>query len=367
MRVAIACPGLGRIRRGFETFAEDLFRHVRSADRVEAVLFKGAGDPAPSEFPLWNVPRSSAIWRLTLGSVDPYVGEQLTFAISLARRLKTERFDLVHVSDCQVASLVSHLTNDQRDRPRILFSNGGPMVPADYQRFDFIHQVNPVELERALAHGISDSRMMLVPYGVDVHRYGPTVQGTVRDRLGIQDDAFVVLNVGSHGAHKRIDVLIQQMQNVRENAHLLVVGDQSSSESEGLRRLARQVLGGRASFASFSHAEMPQVYAAANLYVHTALYEGFGIVFLEAMASGLPVVHHDERSMNWIVGEGGVTTDTTDPIALSETIQALLADPDRLEDLSTKARRRVEGSFSWDTLLPRYVSMYSHALSLASS
>src|SRR3989304_7896072 len=129
MRVAIACPGLGRIRRGFETFAEDLFRHVRSADRVEAVLFKGAGDPAPSEFPLWNVPRSSAIWRLTLGSVDRYVGEQLTFAISLARRLKTERFDLVHVSDCQVASLVSHLTNDQRDRPRILFSNGGPMVP----------------------------------------------------------------------------------------------------------------------------------------------------------------------------------------------------------------------------------------------
>src|SRR3990172_9118032 len=297
MRVAIACPGLGRIRRGFETFAEDLFRHVRSADRVEAVLFKGAGDPAPSEFPLWNLPRSSSIWRLTLGSVDPYVAEQLTFAISLARRLKTERFDLVHVSDCQVASLVSHLTNDQRDRPRILFSNGGPMVPADYQRFDFIHQ----------------------------------------------------------------------MQNVRENAHLLVVGDQSSSESEGLRRLARQVLGGRASFASFSHAEMPQVYAAANLYVHTALYEGFGIVFLEAMASGLPVVHHDERSMNWIVGEGGVATDTTDPIALSETIQALLSHPHHLNHLSAKARRCVEGNFSWDTLLPRYVSMYSHARSLASS
>ncbi len=367
LRVAIACAGLGRVRRGFETFAEDLFRQLQGAGSIDAVLFKGAGKATPTEFPLWNIPRSSPVWSLSLGYLDPYIGEQLTFAVSLLRRMKTEPFDIVHVSDCQVASLVAHFMNDGWHRPRILFSNGGPMAPADYHRFDFIHQVNPVELERAVSYGISPARMNLVPYGVDVRRYNPTVQGTMRDRLGIPEEAFVVLTVGAHGTHKRLGFLIRQMRTLNERAHLLVVGQPSSSEWEALHKLGRQLLGGRVSFLALAHEEMPNVYASVDLYVHSSLYEGFGIVFLEAMAAGLPVVHHDEKSMNWIVGSGGVAVDMTDPTALSKVIHQLLVDSNLVKSISLEARRRAEGNFSWDHLLPRYVDMYSQILGLPSN
>lgn len=75
MKVAIACSGLGRLRRGFETFAEDLFRHLRSDGENDVVLFEGDGDTVDAEFVLRNIPRQSPLWRLSDWVLDPYVGE----------------------------------------------------------------------------------------------------------------------------------------------------------------------------------------------------------------------------------------------------------------------------------------------------
>jgi len=362
VRIAIACSGLDRSRRGFETFARDLFRHLQSEGTNDVVLFKGGGHTGASEFVLWNVPRGSPVWRLSDRFLDPYVGEQLTFALSLASRLKRENVDIVHLSDCQVASLLAHLIRGRRDRPRIVFSNGGPMSPADYRHFDFIQQVNPVELERAVSYGIDPSRMRLVPYGVDTERFRRSSGETLRSQLGIPEEAFLVLTVGAHGVHKRLDFLIRGMMNVGESVYLLIVGQSSPRDTAFLRELARRSLGGRVAFASYPYEDMPSVYSVADLYVHASLSEGFGLVFLEAMACGVPIVHHDEAGMNWIVNDAGISTDMTDREALTGTIRSLMADTALLRRLSRQARRRVEETFSWDVVLPRYPTMYSAAL-----
>ena len=361
MKVAIACPGLGRIRQGFETFAKDLFRHLLEESDHDVVLFKGGGKAASSEFVLWNIPRRSSLWRLSGRLLDPYIGEQLTFTLSLARRLKREAFDIVHVSDCQVASLLAHLIHGERRRPRILYSNGGPYPPDDFRRFDFIQQVNPVEMERATAYGINPARMMLVPYAVDVGRFRPSRGTTFRGDSGIPEEALLVLTVGPHGGHKRLDFLVRDMGGVRASVHLLVVG-QPSPQDASLKEMARRALGSRVSFATFPHVEMPGVYASADLYVHAALFEGFGLALLEAMACGLPIVHHDDAGMNWLVNDGGVAVDMPNGAALSEAIRSLAADPDLLKQLSECARRRAEEMFSWDAVLPQYTSMYREAV-----
>ena len=361
MKVAVVCPGLGHIRRGFEAFAEDLFQHLLAEGEHDVALFKGGGKKQSSEFALWNIGRGSPLWRLFAGIVDPYIGEQLTFALSLARRLKREPFDIVHVSDCQVASLLAHLIHGRRSRPRIVYSNGGPFPPDDYRRFDFIQQVSPVEMEPAIAYGIDPARMMLVPYAVDVGRFRPSGGTTLRSDLGIPEGSFLVLTVGPHGEHKRLDFLIREMASVRTNIHLLVVG-RPSAQDASLKEMAHRTLGSNVSFASYPHEEMPGVYGSADLYVHAALREGFGLALLEAMACGLPTVHHDEAGMNWLVSDGGLAVDMTDGAALCETIRSLATDATLRKRLSGRARRRADETFSWEVVLPQYSTMYGQAV-----
>ena len=147
----------------------------------------------------------------------------------------------------------------------------------------------------------------------------------MRSDSGIPEDAFLVLTVGAHGGHKRLDFLIREMASIWANFHLLVVG-QPSPQDASLKEFARRTLGSSVSFATFPHEQMAGVYGSAHLYVHAALHEGLGLALLEAMACGLPSVHHDEAGMNSLVNDGGVAVDMTDgaalprPLARSRTI-----------------------------------------------
>jgi len=288
----------------------------------------------------------------------------MTFGLSLARHLKRDRFDVVHISDGQLGASLLRLFPGGSRKFRIVFSNGGPLAPVHYGRFDYIQQVNPVELQRALADGIPPERMVLVPYGVATDRFTRNYGRAFRRRLGIPDDEPVFLSVGAHSAHKRLDFLIRCMATVKGNARLLVVGEESPSETPQLRALAKRFLGQRAVFATLPHETMPAVYAASDLYVHCSLHEGCSLALLEAMASGLPVIHHDEPAMNWIVGSGGVAVDMTRGEQLSQAVEVLLGDSHLRSGLSQEARRRAEEEFSWQVLLPRYLGMYREALRL---
>ncbi len=363
IKVAIACSGLGLVRRGFEAFAQDLFQHLQSMREISVVLFKGGGPPARREIPLWNLPRNSQMWRGVRRWIDPYVGEQMTFAPQLVRHLK-KGFDLVHTSDGQLGSSLLRLSPGISRKFRIIFSNGGPMSPNHYDRFDYIQQVNPVELSRASAYGFPGSRMKLIPYGVSLDHFGRGRGVEVRDQLGISQGVSLILTVGAHGTHKRLEFLINTMATVEKDIQLLIVGEENSAKTVQLKKLADHVARDRVTFATFPHELMPAVYASADLYAHTALREGFGLSVLEAMASGLPIVYHSEPGLGWVVGGAGVEVDMTDEEQVSDTLNSVLADPTKRARLSERGRKRVEKMFSWETLLPQYLSMYEQALDL---
>ncbi len=364
MKIAIACSGLGHIRRGFESFAEDLFRNLELEDEIEATLFKGGGVRTPRQIPLWNIPRSSLIWRVTEQQIDPYIGEQITFALPLARYLKRKDFDIVHVNDGQLASTLLHLITGSSNRARIVYGNGGPLAPFHYKRFDFIQQVNPVEMDRALTSSIPPQKMALVPYAVAVDRFHKRKGNQLRGLLGIPEGVPVVLSVGAHGTHKRLEFLIQQMAAVDDHAYLLIAGEEAPDATHRLRALADRLLGGRVIFISLPYEAMPSLYASSDLYIHGSLREGFGVALLEAMASGLPVIHHDEPGMNWVVGDAGVGVDMTNREQVLGTLRTCLENSTLTSRLAKRARERVKERFSWETLLPQYLKMYERALSL---
>ena len=110
-----------------------------------------------------------------------------------------------------------------------------------------------------------------------------------------------------------------------------------------------------------SDAQLAWLYRRATLFVFPSLYEGFGLPVLEAMAAGACVVVRGVSAMAEVVGAAGVTTETSDPAQLAETMAELLRSPDRRAELGKAARRRA-AAFTVERMARQTVQTYAKAL-----
>jgi phosphatidylinositol alpha-1,6-mannosyltransferase len=201
--------------------------------------------------------------------------------------------------------------------------------------------------------------------GVDADTFRPQTDGSsVRARYGLADRPVVVC-VSRLVRRKGQDALIQALpfinRHVPEAALLLVGGGRYE---DGLRRLARSL--GVADSVVFAggvrHDELPAHFAAGDVFAmpcRTRLagmdVEGLGIVFLEASASGLPVVVGDSGGAPDAVrdGETGVVVDGRDASAVADALVPLLRDGELRARLGAAGRAWVEKEWRWDVLAQR--------------
>ncbi|WP_229400280.1 glycosyltransferase family 4 protein [Micromonospora okii] len=223
-----------------------------------------------------------------------------------------------------------------------------------------------VRLERAL-HGLTELRR-LAP-GVDVDTYHPSVDGEpVRARLGLADRPVVVC-VSRLVPRKGQDTLIRALPEIRRrvpDAALLVVG--GGPHRGALEKLARQTGVERdvVFTGSVPSAELPAHYAAGDVYAMPCRtrnrgldVEGLGIVYLEASATGLPVVAGDSGGAPDAVREGetGYVVPGRDVARLADRVATLLADRDLARQLGAAGRAWVEREWRWETQAARMAAL----------
>ncbi|MBY8875841.1 glycosyltransferase family 4 protein [Micromonospora sp. PLK6-60] len=230
----------------------------------------------------------------------------------------------------------------------------------------YLGEYTRVRLDRAL-HGLTDLRR-LAP-GVDTDTYHPSVDGEpVRVRLGLADRPVVVC-VSRLVPRKGQDMLIRAMPEIRRrvpDAALLVVG--GGPHRAALEKLARQVGVERdvVFTGSVPTAELPMHYAAGDVYAMPCRtrnrgldVEGLGIVYLEASATGLPVVAGDSGGAPDAVREGetGYVVRGRDVAQLADRVATLLADRDLARQLGAAGRAWVEREWRWETQARRMADL----------
>ena len=96
---------------------------------------------------------------------------------------------------------------------------------------------------------------------------------------------------------------------------------------------------------------MPNLYRCADVFVHACTNESFALAYVEALASGVPVVAHDNELTQWILGDGDERVDTFDEVAYLEAIErALRSSPDEVNRRVKNAQNR----FSWSSIADTY-------------
>ena len=225
-------------------------------------------------------------------------------------------------------------------------------------------------------HGrVDPARIRRIYYGVDAERLQPTRDRTrVRQELGLDEDTPVLVCVGRLAPQKDHSTLLAAVARLTgdraaseaaRRTQLLVVG--GDPFGDGLERVERRVrdleVGGHVRLLGIRD-DVPDLLGAADLFVLPSLWEGLGLVFLEAMAVGLPVVATRVSAVPEVVsdGETGWLVPPGDPEALADALAAGLADPDECRRRGAAGRRRLLEHFALPRMMAQVQAVYDEVL-----
>jgi glycosyltransferase involved in cell wall biosynthesis len=213
-------------------------------------------------------------------------------------------------------------------------------------------------------------RVVEMPNGVDAERFSPGPGDGTRARLGIPEDAVVAAFVATlDRAHhfKRLDVAIDALARASdERLHIVVAGD-GELRPRFEEQAAAAGVGDRVHFLGrVPHLELPEMLRAADLFLLTTEPpESFGIVLIEAMATGLPVLATEYPGVRAVVDDGlnGHLVPAGDAGAVAAALDRLAgAGPEERERLGSNGRSKAEREWSWPRLLDRMDEAYLGAV-----
>jgi phosphatidylinositol alpha-mannosyltransferase len=314
--------------------------------------------------------------RLGTSILVPFQGAlvDLTLGPNLRRELdalwQQRSFDLVHVHQPLTPTLPL-LTGETSRAPVVgtfhaagaksrLFRLFRRPLTRHFERLEGLVAVSPAARQFAHRHFPGDYRV--IPNGVDTARFHPDVP-PLRE---LADGRLNVLFVGRLDPRKGVPVLLDALPRLRQHvpeARLVIVGDSF------LRPwFARAAMGKEKEHVRFvgavSPSALPAYYAAAHVVVSPALRnESFGIVLLEAMASGKPIVASDIPGYRAVIDDGqdGLLVPPGDAGALARCLAELLRDPARRLRLAAQGRAKAE-AYGWDRVTERLEQYYREIL-----
>ena len=374
-RVAVACPGLGHIHRGIEAWAIDLAKGLRragtpvdlygghAAPLVEPVACLRRGEPAAIR--LAAMARHLGGWRYGMGS--PYEIEETSFAFNLWRRIR-KTHDLLHVQDPQVATLLDSAYRRGLSRPRVIYANGTGEPTAMMRRFAHLQLLTPAAAAAWEPQRPPNQELHTIPNFIDTDAFTPGNKAAARAALGLPADATILLCCAAiRRVHKRIDVLLRAFAQARQpnDNVLLVIAGGREPDTEEIMAEGKAALGDAVRFmVNVPRAEISRLYQAADLFVMPSLFEMFGIVLIEALACGLPVLCNDNADFRYVVGPAGLYRDLTDVAGFASALRDAIGSK-AYTALIPAARRHAVENFSEPVVIRQITAMYDATMRAA--
>ncbi|MFG1946531.1 glycosyltransferase [Nonomuraea sp. NPDC048826] len=214
------------------------------------------------------------------------------------------------------------------------------------------------EVEELIAMGVPESRISVVPCGVDLDKFCP--DGPVAPRT----DGPMVLSIGRLVPRKGVDTVIAALRRI-PGAELVVAGGRTDDEEAvRLRELAQgyglqdrvHVIG------SVSREHVPALMRAADVLVTVPWYEPFGLVPVEAMACGTPVVASAVGGHLDTVAGCGLLVPPRRPRALARALRQVLDDPGRRREIGAAGARRARERYGWPRVAEQTEAVYTQVI-----
>jgi glycosyltransferase involved in cell wall biosynthesis len=320
----------GKARRGAETFVDELSRRLELKYEVKII---SGNRRLPQRWPL--------VWRL---HIDPYGLSIFWFTIKNLPKIYGQKYDVVIAINGGWQPLILRLAT---------WIYGGKLVLSGQSGIGWDERCNLYSFPDYFVALSSKAqrwarkfnpfvKVKYVPNGVDLDKFKP--EGEKMD-LGLKRP--VILVVAALTKAKQIDLTIKAVARLA-NTSLVVVGE--GEMKEDVDKLGKNLLDGRFKLISLKHSQMPKIYRSADLFTLVShSREAFGIAYVEAMASNLPIVSVDDEQRREIVGNAGLFVKNPED---SEEYARMI---DKAISIKWDNKpRKASKKFSWDEIALEY-------------
>jgi phosphatidylinositol alpha-mannosyltransferase len=366
MKIGLVCPYIYPGTGGVAQHVQFLYENLRLAGHDVRIITASHGPQRSSEGDTirvgvgFSMPTNGSVGTLTFS--PRYISQVRTM---LAR----ERFDLLHFHEPFVPFLSLFLLRESQSVNVATFHAYAGFSPS-YELGSRVMRGHAARLHGRIAVSAAARHFIdrffpgdykVIPNGVDIARFGGAVP-LARWNDGIPNLLFV----GRHEPRKGLLDLLKAQRILRKTGYgtrLLVVGS-GPQEREARRYVATRGLQGVEFLGRVTDAEKAQLYRTATVFVSPATGgESFGIVLLEAMAAGAPIVCSDIHGYKGVVRRGreGLLVTPREPKELAVAIARLLDEPDLRREMSAAGRERAE-QFSWPRVTAKVEEYYGFVI-----
>ncbi|MEX0653283.1 MAG: glycosyltransferase family 4 protein [Phycisphaeraceae bacterium] len=360
LRVALVLPGLHRVQRGAETAFESIGRELARLPGFDVTLIGSgavrAGEPyryrrvrcLPREC-FERFPRAP-LFRSECGY------EELSFMPGLLAVYRPRDYDVTVT--CSYPYTNWALRRAAGRRPAHVFVTQNGDWPCRDRRREFrLFHCDGLVCTNPEYHAHNRDRWFaaLIPNGVDPQRFTPATDGGPGERaaFGLPSDRPVALMVSALIRSKRVLEGVQAVARV-PGLHLAVAGD--GPQRELIERTAFAAMPGRFHRFNLPRERMPDLYRCADVFLHMSRDEPSANAYIEALASGLPIVTHDRAVTRWTLEDQAVYVDAGDALAVANALRRALR---QREPAEVEARRAlVQRRFTWSTIARDYAGFF---------
>ncbi|MCB9110297.1 MAG: glycosyltransferase [Anaerolineales bacterium] len=219
------------------------------------------------------------------------------------------------------------------------------------------------------------NKMTVIPPGVDTGHFYQIPADEAKQFIGLDPENRMILFVGRIEPLKGVDTLIQAMSCLDKNltnkecpVHLAIIGGEPdvkpkdmSQEMARLQKMCDDMcMGGMVVFlGKRAQDTLPYYYSAAEVLVMPSLYESFGMVALEAMACGTPVIASEVGGLGYLVQNGvtGYTVPDREPAELCDKLSVLLGDHELRRQMGERAAEYA-GDYAWEKIASSIIKVY---------
>jgi glycosyltransferase involved in cell wall biosynthesis len=407
LRILFSLPGLHRVNRGAEVVLEEVAARAAADPNFDVTVF-GSGPSRPNQ--PYRYRRLRGIRRDWFEKFpklpyvrDHYMWEELTHAPSLYSKFRPRDYDVTVTCGYPYSNMLLRRGRKGGHRPAHVFitQNGDWMVQAknaEYKHFgcDGLVCTNPEYYERHK----NTYPAALIPNGVDTTKFFPRNTGNLpvptdrnasgvgsrqsedskhgqdargtdadeikgtgafispREQFHLPEKAPIILIVSALIPSKKVLDGIRAAANLPD-AYLIIAGD--GEQRHEVETLANQLLKNRHTRLTVPREKMPDLYRAADVLLHMSQDEPFGNIYIEALATGLPIVAHQTPVTQWILEDQAQLIDTSDLPAVTRALQTAIAQGST--DQVAARRNLAQNRFSWPAVTRQYCDFFQQVFS----
>lgn len=333
MKIAFLNKTSGIIERGAENVVAELSKRLNQ--NHEVVVYADRSKPAR---------RWPFLWRFF---VDPNGLDILRFTLKKLPELWREKFEIIIPTDGGWEPAFIRLLTWIRGGKMVIIGHSGPGWDDRNNLWSFPNVFVALSFQAKKWAGKANPfvRTVVIPNGIDLRRFK-----TEGEKVKIALERPIILMVGAPEKGKRMDLAIKAVSRLAKGSLLILGG---GYEEQRIRKLGKRLLGKRFLMKQVDFVDIPKYYRSVDLFTLPSWKnEAFGIVYLEAMASNLPVVATNDELRREIVGEAGILVDPTDVEFYAKSLDKALK-----TDWGNKPRKQAE-KFSWDKVVEKYERLF---------